>query len=133
MMPLRTLEDFLHLGRSALIVYDMQVGILSQLPHGTDVLSRVLTLVDLARRCSLPVFYLRHLSLPKKLMGQHQMRQAMATCAYTGRIIYHRVEARKEGGAFSIRSLADVTPAFRRALHKMLHGDEVEQASELGS
>lgn len=65
-------------GRPALVVYDMQVGILSQLAEGAKVLAAVSRLLDLARGAGVPVFFLRHMSLPKPLMGQFQMRQALA-------------------------------------------------------
>ena len=64
--------------RSALVVYDMQVGILRQLPHGSDVLKRVLQLLAAARSANVPVFFMRHMSLPQKLAGVFQLRQAMA-------------------------------------------------------
>jgi nicotinamidase-related amidase len=75
----RTLDDLCRSGRIALVVYDMQVGILHQLPEGgRAVLSRVLEVLDAARTARLPVFFLRHLSLPRELMGVYQLRQAMA-------------------------------------------------------
>ena len=64
--------------RSALVVYDMQVGILRQLPHGSDVLERVLQLLAAARSANVPIFFMRHMSLPQKLAGVFQLRQAMA-------------------------------------------------------
>lgn len=64
--------------RAALVVYDMQIGILTQLPHGAEVLRGVLELLDWARGSGHPVFFLRHMSLPLKLAGMFQRRQAMA-------------------------------------------------------
>ena len=60
-----------------LVVYDMQVGIISQLPHGSEVLSRVLEVLNIARGHGFRVFFLRHMSLPTKLAGVFQLRQAM--------------------------------------------------------
>jgi nicotinamidase-related amidase len=75
----RTLDDIRRSGRLALVVYDMQVGILSQLNEsGQAVLARVLEVLAAAREAGLPVFFLRHLSLPRPLMGAFQLRQAMA-------------------------------------------------------
>jgi nicotinamidase-related amidase len=65
-------------GRTALVVYDMQVGILRQLRHGTEVLERVLQLLSAARAANVPTFFMRHMSLPTKLAGAFQLRQAMA-------------------------------------------------------
>jgi nicotinamidase-related amidase len=62
---------------TALIVYDMQVGILRQLPHGNDVLARVLKVLELARAAGVRIFFMRHMSLPKKLSGVFQLRQMM--------------------------------------------------------
>jgi nicotinamidase-related amidase len=63
---------------AALIVYDMQVGILRQLPHGPAVLQKVLQLLDFARAAELRIFFTRHMSLPKRLSGTFQLRQMMA-------------------------------------------------------
>jgi nicotinamidase-related amidase len=75
----RTLDDVCGSGRLALVVYDMQVGILSQLgDKGRPVLTKVLEVLEAARGAGLPIFFLRHLSLPRPLMGTFQLRQAMA-------------------------------------------------------
>jgi len=73
-----TLAEIADLRRTALVVYDMQVGILRQLPHGAEVLQRVIQLLQAARRAGVPVFFMRHMSLPRKLAGVFQLRQAMA-------------------------------------------------------
>lgn len=64
--------------RAALVVYDMQVGILSQIGHGAEVLAGVLDVLDWARSAGHLVFFLRHMSLPVRLAGTFQRRQAMA-------------------------------------------------------
>jgi nicotinamidase-related amidase len=64
--------------RCALVVYDMQAGILSQLPHGPEVLGKVLDVLETARGHGFRIFFLRHMSLPTKLAGLFQLRQAMA-------------------------------------------------------
>jgi biuret amidohydrolase len=64
--------------RCALVVYDMQGGILSQLPHGPEVLLKVLEVLDIAREHGFRIFFLRHMSLPTRLAGVFQLRQAMA-------------------------------------------------------
>jgi nicotinamidase-related amidase len=74
----QTLEDLCHPQRLALVVYDMQVGILRQLEDGADVVQRVLRVLDAARQAGLRVIFMRHLSLPTKLMGAFQLRMAMA-------------------------------------------------------
>ena len=74
----QTLAEAAHPGATALVVYDMQVGILRQLVHGPAVLQRVLEVLELARSAGTRVFFMRHMSLPKKLAGVFQLRQMMA-------------------------------------------------------
>jgi len=61
----------------ALLVYDMQVGIVSQLPDGPEVTAQVAEVLRAAREGGFPVFFSRHMSRPKELMGVFQLRQAM--------------------------------------------------------
>lgn len=63
--------------RLALIVYDMQVGVVEQLADGPQVTERVLRVLDAARRVGIRVFFTRHMSLPVELMGIAQLRMAM--------------------------------------------------------
>jgi len=74
----RTLEEVCHPQRMALIVYDMQVGILHQMKNGAEITARVVQVVEAARRAGLRVIFMRHMSLPKELMGVSQLRMAMA-------------------------------------------------------
>src|SRR5215211_2822485 len=74
----RTLEEACDPRRMALVVYDMQVGIVSQLSHGPEVTAKVAEILGAAREGGFPVFFSRHMSLPKELMGVFQLRQAMA-------------------------------------------------------
>jgi nicotinamidase-related amidase len=64
--------------RVALLVYDMQMGILSQIKNGDNITRQVLKVLDAARSAGVRVFFSRHLSLPKELMGMSQFRMAMA-------------------------------------------------------
>ncbi|MCU1646314.1 MAG: rutB [Nocardia sp.] len=72
-----TLEDLCAPERMAVIVYDMQVGVVGQLPDGQQVVERVVRVVEAARRGGYPVIFLRHLFLPKRLMGAFALRMAM--------------------------------------------------------
>ena len=74
----RSLKEILRPESCALVVYDMQVGILSQLPHRAEVLAKVLDVLKIAREHGFRIFFLRHMSLPTKLAGMFQLRQAMA-------------------------------------------------------
>ncbi len=73
----KTLEETCNPKRVALVVYDMQVGILTQIKN-KGVTGRVLQVVQAAREAGVRVFFSRHLSLPKELMGVFQYRMAMA-------------------------------------------------------
>ena len=62
----------------ALLIYDMQVGILSQLKNPEPIMQQVRKVLGAARDAGVRVFFSRHLSLPKELMGVSQFRMAMA-------------------------------------------------------
>jgi nicotinamidase-related amidase len=64
--------------RTALLVYDMQVGIIRQMKNGAEIVAQVKRVLDAAREAGLRVFFMRHMSLPKEAAGIFQLRQAMA-------------------------------------------------------
>ena len=72
-----TLREMLDPKRCALIVYDMQAGIVRQVQDGLAVTARVKEVLDAVRKVGMRIFYTRHLSLPKQLMGAAQYRMAM--------------------------------------------------------
>ena len=74
----QTLDDACDPSSLALIVYDMQVGIVKQVKDGTQITAKVLQVLKAARAAGVRVFFTRHLSLPKELMGAFQLRTAMA-------------------------------------------------------
>jgi biuret amidohydrolase len=74
----QTLEEVCDPQRLALLVYDMQVGILGQIANPDKVTRQVLKVLTTARNACVRVFFSRHLSLPKELMGMFQFRMAMA-------------------------------------------------------
>ncbi len=63
---------------TALIVYDMQVGIRSQIKDGDQIVAQVGRILAAARMAGVRTFFTRHLSLPRELMGAMQYRTAMA-------------------------------------------------------
>src|SRR5262245_28905466 len=73
-----TLNEVCDPQRVALLVYDMQIGILSQIKNPEQIIRQVLKILTAAREARLRVFFSRHLSLPKELMGMLQYRMAMA-------------------------------------------------------
>jgi nicotinamidase-related amidase len=89
-----SLEDAVDPRRLALLVYDMQVGILRQIGRADEVTANVLRVVEAARNAGVRVVFTRHMSLPNELAGVFQLRMAKA---------WQRVS-----------SAADVTPWFLR-------------------
>jgi biuret amidohydrolase len=74
----QTLEDVCDPASLALVVYDMQIGIVSQIANGPEIAERVVRVLNAARKAGIRVFFTRHMSLPKELMGAFQFRTAMA-------------------------------------------------------
>ncbi len=74
----QTLDDVCDPSSLALVVYDMQVGIVKQVKDGVQITSKVQQVLSAARAAGVRVFFTRHLSLPKELMGAFQLRTAMA-------------------------------------------------------
>jgi len=74
----QTLEEICDRKRMALLVYDMQVGVLKQIKKREQITARVLQVLQAARAAGIRVFFFRHMSLPKELMGVFQLRMAMA-------------------------------------------------------
>jgi biuret amidohydrolase len=73
-----TLEEVCDPARMALLVYDMQVGILGQIADAAAVTANVARVLGAARDAGVRVLFSRHLSLPRELMGVFQLRMAMA-------------------------------------------------------
>src|ERR1700740_2598719 len=72
-----TLKDACDPQRMALLVYDMQVGICSQVKTASQIVTRISGLLAVARSKGMRVAFTRHLSLPKTWMGAMQYRTAM--------------------------------------------------------
>jgi nicotinamidase-related amidase len=96
----QTLREVCDPQRVALLVYDMQVGILSQIKNGDEVMRQVLKVLTAARDAGVRVFFSRHLSLPKELMGMSQFRMAM---------VWQRVDSPEEVNPWFLRD----HPAFQ--------------------
>ena len=71
------LADLCNPARTALIIYDMQVGVVSQINEGKAVTDRCVALVRSARRSGYPIYFTRHMWLPNRLAGVGQDRGAM--------------------------------------------------------
>jgi nicotinamidase-related amidase len=70
-------EQLVDPSRTAVIIYDMQVGIISQIKEGAAVLKRCVELVAAARESGYRIFFTRHMWLPLRVAGVGQLRRAM--------------------------------------------------------
>jgi biuret amidohydrolase len=71
-----TLEDALDPATLALVVYDMQAGVLAQIADGDRVLANVVRVLDAARARGVRTVFMRHYFMPTALQGVFQLRQA---------------------------------------------------------
>src|SRR5215472_1388549 len=74
----KSLAEIITLENTALVVYDMQAGIVHQVANGQEITQRVGRVLAAARSAGVRTFFTRHMSLPKNLMGAFQYRTAMA-------------------------------------------------------
>jgi nicotinamidase-related amidase len=65
-------------GAAAVLVYDAQVAILPHVKDGDALVGRIRQILDAARAADVPVFYVRHVSLPPTHLGVGALRIAMA-------------------------------------------------------
>jgi biuret amidohydrolase len=71
-----TLEDALDPATLALVVYDMQVGVLAQIADADRVLGNVRRVLEAARGAAVRTVFMRHYFMPTALQGVYQLRQA---------------------------------------------------------
>jgi biuret amidohydrolase len=71
-----TLAEALSPATLALVVYDMQVGIVGQVAGGDRVLANVQRVLAAARAANVRTVFTRHYSMPTALAGVFQLRQA---------------------------------------------------------
>jgi len=71
-----SLADALGPRTLAFLVYDMQAGILSQIPDGDRVMSNVQRLLAVTRKRRVRTVFTRHYFMPTQLAGVFQLRQA---------------------------------------------------------
>jgi nicotinamidase-related amidase len=70
----QTLEDACRPQHLALLVYDMQVGILGQIEDGKAVTRKVREVLEAARASGVRTVFARHVTMPRRLMGAAQLR-----------------------------------------------------------
>ena len=63
--------------RCALLIYDMQQGIVPQISTGGEIVFRCRLLLEAARVAQYRIFFTRHLFLPNTVAGVGQLRRAM--------------------------------------------------------
>jgi biuret amidohydrolase len=73
-----TLAEACRPERTALVLYDLQEGILRQIADREKVLARAAALLQAAREADVRVLFVRHVTLPVALMGASQMRMWLA-------------------------------------------------------
>jgi len=73
----QNLQEIVQPSRCALIVYDMQVGIVPQIPSGPGIKSHCVALLGAARKAGFRIFHTRHFFLPSPGAGVGQLRRAM--------------------------------------------------------
>jgi nicotinamidase-related amidase len=71
------LKDACQPARCALVIYDMQAGIVSQLEEGPAIVAQCQSLLEAARKGGFRVFFTRHLFLPVRMAGVGQLHRAM--------------------------------------------------------
>ena len=69
-----TLEEICRPDRLAMLIYDMQVGILGQIADADRVVAKVKEALDAARAAGVRTYFTRHVTLPVELMGVAQLR-----------------------------------------------------------
>ena len=74
----QNLDELCDPQRMALVIYDMQVGILHQIAQSKELTARVSQVLSAAREAGVRVFFTRHMSLPNEVSGVTQLRTRMA-------------------------------------------------------
>jgi nicotinamidase-related amidase len=94
--------------RTALLVYDMQRGIATQIADAERVVGACKTAIDAARRVGMRIAYSKHMSPPRGWLGGTQLRTAMA---------WQRVQKPEEVKSWFVRGseaseiIAELAPA----------------------
>lgn len=106
------LNDIAQPSRCALIMYDMQVGIVPQISTGLEIQKQCVSLLAAARKAGLRIFHTRHFFLPAPAAGVGQLRRAM---------VWQRKEEPQETKCF----IPHGSPAFQIVPELAPHEDEV--------
>jgi nicotinamidase-related amidase len=109
----QTLDEACDPQRLALIVYDMQVGILGQIEGGASVLARVGDVLEAARAARVRTVFVRHVTMPRRLMGAAQLRMWKA---WQGRDSAADVVSAFPAGADHARIASELEPTDDEAV-----------------
>jgi nicotinamidase-related amidase len=74
----QTLPEMCDPRTMAVLVYDMQIGVVKQIKNGPEIISKVAEVISAAREGGFRVFFTRYMTLPKEVAGVAQLRMAMA-------------------------------------------------------
>ena len=74
----QTLAEMCNPQTLAVLVYDMQVGVINQIQDGPEIIRAVTEVVEAAREGGFRVYFTRYMTLPKEVAGLAQLRMAMA-------------------------------------------------------
>jgi nicotinamidase-related amidase len=77
LLPTR-FEDWCDPRRTALLIYDMQVGVCRQVAQAPAIIERCRVTLEAARGAGMRVAFTRHQSCPRPWLGATQLRTAMA-------------------------------------------------------
>jgi biuret amidohydrolase len=113
----QSLEDACDPRRLALVVYDMQIGIMRQIADGAAVVQRVRGVLAAARGAGVRTVFLRHVTLPTRLMGASQLRMWRA---WQGRESAREVVSAFPPGAEHSQIVPELEPADDEAVFEKL-------------
>lgn len=109
----QTLEEACRPQHLALLVYDMQVAILRQIEDGEAVTRRVRKVLQAARASAVRTVFVRHVTMPRRLMGAAQLRMWKA---WQGRESAAEVVSALPPDADHVRIAPEVEPAADEAV-----------------
>jgi biuret amidohydrolase len=109
----QTLEEACDPRHLALLVYDMQIGILRQIEDGETVTRRVSHVLQAARAARVRTVFVRHVTMPRRLMGAAQLRMWKA---WQGRESAAEVVSAFPAGADHVRIAPEVEPTGEEAV-----------------
>jgi nicotinamidase-related amidase len=113
----QSLEDACDPRRLALLIYDMQVGVLAQVADAAAVVRRVHDVLAAARHADVRTVFVRHVTLPPRLMGSAQLRMWRA---WQGRDSARDVASAFPPGAEHSQIVPELEPADDEAVFDKL-------------